>query len=239
MKVGGYVFSVLDLILSPENERKTDFCVKPVLRYLRIFAFRNKKLNKMRKILSFAIMLLGVLSVSACTPAKKETESMKGKKVLVAYFSWSGNTRAVAKYITGKLGADEFQIVREKPYSKEYEPCTEEAKVEKEKNERPAIKGRVARMEDYDVVFVGVPVWWYTAPMPVFTFLEQYDFKGKTVIPFCTCYTAEYETLKDIVKATSAADHRKGLTIVTKEMGGKGMDNKHAQIDKWLGEIGF
>lgn len=188
------------------------------------------------------MMLLGMLSASACTSAKKETkemESMKDKKVLVAYFSWSGNTKEAAKYIAGKLGADEFEIIREKPYPEEYEPCTEEAKTEKEKNERPTIKGRVTGMEDYDVVFVGVPVWWYTAPMPVFTFLEQYDFKGKTVIPFCTCYTAEYETLKDIVKATPQSDHRDGLTIVTKEMGGKGMDKKFAQINKWLGEIGF
>lgn len=187
-------------------------------------------------------MLLAMLGVSACTPAKKETkemESMKDKKVLVAYFSWSGNTKEAAKYIAGKVGADEFEIVREKPYPKEYEACTEDAKAEKEKNEWPAIKGRVAGMEAYDVVFIGVPVWWYTAPMPVFTFLEQYDFKGKTVIPFCTCYTAEYETLKDIVKATPQSEHREGLTIVTHEMGGKDMDKKHAQIDKWLGEIGF
>ena len=196
----------------------------------------------MKKLLSIALMLLGMMSVNACTTAKKDTkgeENMKSKKILVAYFSWSGNTKDAAKYIAGKLGADEFEIVREKPYPKEYEACTEDAKAEKEKGERPAIKGRMSGMEDYDVVFVGVPVWWYTAPMPVFTFLEQYDFKGKTVIPFCTCYTAEYETLKDIVKATPTADHREGLTIITKEMNGKGMDKKHGQIDKWLESIGF
>lgn len=105
--------------------------------------------------------------------------------------------------------------------------------------ERPAIKGRVKDMSRYDVIFVGVPVWWYTAPMPVFTFLEQYDFKGKTVIPFCTCYTAEYNTLKDLVKATPTAAHKDGLTIVTHEMGGQGMDKKHAQIDSWLKSIGY
>lgn len=196
----------------------------------------------MKKLLSIALMLLSMMSVKACTMAKKEMkeqENMKEKKILVAYFSWSGNTKAVAKYIAGKIGADEFEIVREKAYPKEYEPCTEEAKIETQKNERPTIKGRVVGMETYDVVFVGVPVWWYTAPMPVFTFLEQYDFKGKTVIPFCTCYTAEYNALKDIVKATSTADHRDGLTVVTKDINGKGMDQKHAQIDKWLKNIGF
>ena len=197
----------------------------------------------MKKLMTFAaLMLLTVLSLSAYTSNKKSnetTENMKGKKVLVAYFSWSGNTKDAAQYIAQRLGADEFEIIREKAYPTEYDPCTEDAKAEKEANERPAIKGAVENMAQYDVVFVGVPVWWYTAPMPVFTFLEQYDLKGKTVIPFCTCYTAEYETLNDIVKATPDSEHRDGLTIVTKEMGAKGMDKKHGEIDQWLTKIGF
>jgi len=200
----------------------------------------------MKKLMTFAaLMLLTVLSLSACTSNKKKettnetTENMKEKKVLVAYFSWSGNTKDAAQYIAQRLGADEFEIIREKPYPTEYDPCTEDAKAEKDKGERPAIKGAVENMAQYDVVFVGVPVWWYTAPMPVFTFLEQYDLKGKTVIPFCTCYTAEYETLNDIVKATPDSEHRDGLTIVTKEMGGKGMDKKHSEINQWLTKIGF
>ena len=82
-------------------------------------------------------------------------------------------------------------------------------------------------------------VGWYTAPMPVYTFLEQYDLKGKMVIPFCTAYSGPSSTLKDIVKATPESDHRDGICIVTKEMGGKDMESKHAKIDKWLTEIGF
>jgi len=198
----------------------------------------------MKKLLTIAaVALLGVLSLSACTNAPKETnkgtENMEGKKILVAYFSWSGNTREAAKYIAQKLNADEFEIIREKPYSTEYTPCTEDAKAEKEAGDRPAIKGKVENMAQYDVVIVAAPVWWYTAPMPVFTFLEQYDLKGKTVIPFCTAYTAEYETLKDIVKATPESDHRDGICIVTKEMGGKDMNKKHGEIDRWLTKIGF
>jgi len=164
---------------------------------------------------------------------------MTGKKVLVAYFSWSGNTREAAQYIAQKTGADKFEIIREKAYPTEYTPCTEDAKAEKEAGERPAIKGKVENMAQYDVVFVCVPVWWYTAPMPVYTFLEQYDLKGKTVIPFCTAYSGPSSTLKDIVKATPESDHRDGICIVTKEMGGKDMESKHAKIDKWLTEIGF
>ena len=207
----------------------------------------------MKKLLSIAaMMLLTVAGLSACTAKakqvnnendnendKQEVMNLKDKKVLVAYFSWSGNTKYAAQYIAKKLGADEFEIIREKPYPTEYTPCTEDAKAEKEAGERPAIKGKVENMAQYDVVFVCVPVWWYTAPMPVYTFLEQYDLKGKTVIPFCTAYSGPSSTLKDIVKVTPDSDHRDGLCIVTKEQNAQGMDSKTAKIDKWLGEIGF
>ena len=201
---------------------------------------------------TMAAMLLTVAGLSACTAkakqvnneteeteTKNEVMSLKGKKVLVAYFSWSGNTKYAAQYIAKKVGADEFEIIREKPYPTEYTPCTEDAKAEKEAGERPAIKGKVENMAQYDVVFVGAPVWWYTAPMPVFTFLEQYDLKGKTVIPFCTAYSGPSSTLKDIVKATPNSGHRDGICIVTKEQNAQGMESKTAKIDKWLGEIGF
>lgn len=195
----------------------------------------------MKKVIALeALALLSVVGLNACTASQKETNEMnKDPKILVAYFSWSGNTRDAAQYIAQKLGADEFEVIREKDYPADYQACTEDAKTEKEADERPAIKGAVENIDQYDVVFIGVPVWWYTAPMPVFTFIEQHDLKGKTVIPFCTCYTAEYETLNDIVKATPDSEHRDGLTIVTQEMGGKGMGEKHGQIDEWLAEIGF
>ena len=207
----------------------------------------------MKKLLSIAAMiLLAVAGLSACTTKakqvnnendneneKQEVMSLKGKKVLVAYFSWSGNTKYAAQYIAKKLGADEFEIITEKAYPTEYQPCTEVAKTEKEANARPAIKGKVENMEQYDVVFIGAPVWWYTGPMAIYTFMEQYDLKGKTVIPFCTAYSGPSQTLKDIVKSTPDSDHRDGICIVTKEQGGQGMDSKTAKIDKWLGEIGF
>ena len=207
----------------------------------------------MKKLLSIAAMiLLAVAGLSACTTKakqvnnendneneKQEVMSLKGKKVLVAYFSWSGNTKYAAQYIAKKLGADEFEIITEKAYPTEYQPCTEVAKTEKEANARPTIKGKVENMEQYDVVFIGAPVWWYTGPMAIYTFMEQYDLKGKTVIPFCTAYSGPSQTLKDIVKSTPDSDHRDGICIVTKELGGQGMESKMAKIDKWLGEIGF
>lgn len=97
------------------------------------------------------------------------------------------------------------------PYPTEYTPCTEVALEEKNSNARPAIRGTVEDWDDYDVVFIGCPVWWWTTPMIIHTFCESYDFKGKTVVPFCT-YAATYrdETLAEIVSSTPDAAHLTG-----------------------------
>jgi flavodoxin len=187
-----------------------------------------------------ALAMVSLFGTSACAQKKGENmNSLNNKKTLVAYFSWSGNTEAAAKYIAQQTHADLFVIEREAAYPTDYDPCTEEAKTEKERGDRPAIKGSVNNFDQYEVVFVCVPVWWYTAPMPVYTFLENYNFEGKTVIPFCTAYSGPSSTLKDIFKATPKSDHRDGICVVTKEMGGQGMDKKQGQIDKWLKEIGY
>lgn len=184
------------------------------------------------------VALIAFTSLTACAQKKGENmNSLNNKKVLVAYFSWSGNTAEAAKYIAKKTGADLFRIERVNHYPIDYQPCTEEAKAEKERGERPAIKGEVKNMEQYDVVLVCAPVWWYTAPMPVFTFLEQYDLSGKTVIPFCTAYSGPSSTLRDIISATPKSDHRDGICVVTEEMDGKGMDRKQGEIDKWLDKL--
>ena len=118
-------------------------------------------------------------------------DNAKTDKVLVAYFSWSGNTQHVAEYIAQQTGGTLFRIEPLKPYPEEYVPCTEVAKKEKEDNARPAIKDRVEDWDSYDTVFIGCPVWWWTAPMIITTFAESYDFKGKTAIPLCT-YSETY-----------------------------------------------
>jgi len=166
---------------------------------------------------------------------KNEMTSLKGKKTLVAYFSWSGNTKEAAHYIAQKVGADEFEIIREKAYPTEYNACAEDAKAEKEAGERPAIKGKVENMAQYDVVFVCVPVWWYTAPMPVLTFLEQYDLKGKTVIPFTTHEGSGLAScVEDVKEAFPDANVTKGFSIYGHEV----RTNK-AKVEKWLQGLGY
>ena len=164
---------------------------------------------------------------------------MDGKKILVAYFSWSGRTQLMARMIAAKLGADLFEIVRAAPYPSQYTACTEEAQAEKDEDARPALLGKVRDIARYDTVFVGTPVWWYTAPMPVFSFLEQHDLRGKTVIPFCTCHTDEYSTLRDIEKATRSSLHRRGLSVQTRDLPANGIAGKEDEIVAWLRRIGF
>ena len=97
-----------------------------------------------------------------------------------------GNTRNLAHQVQELTGGDLFEIETVKAYPEKYRSCTEYAKKEKEADARPALKSKVKDMDAYDVVYVGFPNWWGTAPMAIWSFLEGYDLTGKTVIPFCT-----------------------------------------------------
>ena len=112
------------------------------------------------------------------------------QKTLVACFSCSGITRRVAAALAGVVRADLFEIVPEVPYSNAdlnwNDPHSRSSVEMRDKSSRPAIAGTVSDMSAYDVVFVGFPIWWYVAPTIINTFLESYDFSGKTIILFAT-----------------------------------------------------
>lgn len=154
-------------------------------------------------------------------------------KILVAYFSWGGTTQRMAQEIVRQTGADIFRIEPVVPYPTEYTPCTEVALEEKNNDAHPAIVSKVENWADYDTVFIGCPVWWWTTPMIICTFAESYDFKGKTVVPFCT-YASTYrdETLARIVELTPDADHLTGEGLTS------GRINEQ-NISSWLKEIGL
>ena len=154
-------------------------------------------------------------------------------KILVSYFSWGGTTQRMAQEIVRQTGADVFRIEPVTPYPTEYTPTTEVALEEKNSNARPAIAGKVENWADYDTVFIGCPVWWWTTPMIICTFAESYDFKGKTVVPFCT-YASTYrdETLARIVELTPEAAHLDGEGLT----GGRVNEQN---ISTWLRRIGL
>lgn len=119
-----------------------------------------------------------------------DNQDVQDHKVLVAYFSATGTTKGVAEHIANGLNADIYEIVPEEPYTDadlDYNDNNSRTTIEmNDPDARPAISGSVENMEQYDIVFIGFPIWWYVAPTIINTFLESYDFSGKTIVPFAT-----------------------------------------------------
>ena len=141
------------------------------------------------KRIAFVLAALLTISLCACSQNKKQ-EKKEMKKVLVAYFSASGVTKGAAEQLAAVAGADLHEIKPAQPYTDadlDWRDKQSRSTVEmKAKNSRPAIVRDLQNSADYDVIYVGFPIWWYTAPTIINTFMEAYDFKGKTVIPFAT-----------------------------------------------------
>jgi flavodoxin len=148
----------------------------------------------MKKWLTIFALVLGaalVFCLTSCatrTPTDNKPEAtVKGEsKVLVAYMTWSGHLRTLSEWVADETGGELFRILVKDEYPKEYSDTTERAKEELEKGIRPELSTHIPAdaIKNYDVVYIGFPVWWYDVPMAVWTFAEAYDFSGKTVVPF-------------------------------------------------------
>lgn len=125
-----------------------------------------------------------------------------------------GNTEVVAKLIQEQTGADLFKIEPVAPYSMDYSACIEQAKQDQRRDARPELKTYPENMESYDTVYLGYPNYWGTMPMAVFTFLEKFDFTGKTIRPFCTHEGSGLgNSLQDIRRICPDAKVEQGLAI--------------------------
>lgn len=139
------------------------------------------------KNLIYAVLCLVILvSHNINAQIKPKGNKMADKKVLIAYYSKSGNTEQIAKYIQEATGGDMFAIEPVKPYPEEYRATTEQAKKEINEGYLPPIKSKVGNIADYNVIFIGSPCWWATIAPPVSTFLKEHDLSKKIVIPFST-----------------------------------------------------
>lgn len=191
-----------DAIMSVSEKRK-------VFTYTHFF---GGKLMKRR--IAMLLTVVMVASLAACAGGKESTEqgtsgtgtitdkpsadntpagdnSEAGEtNILVAYFSATNTTEGVAKKIADSLSADLYEIIPEQPYTEEdldYHDDDSRSSIEmNDDSARPAISGSVEDMEQYSIVFIGYPIWWGEAPRIVSTFMESYDFSGKTIVPFCT-----------------------------------------------------
>jgi flavodoxin len=144
--------------------------------------------------------LLAMTAMLATGTELLKAEPQANGRTLVVYYSRRGmnyvggkimnlkvgNTEVISKKIQALTGSDIFQIETVKSYPADYTETTKVAQQEKDANARPVLKSKVSNMNDYNVIYLGYPIWWGTMPMAVYTFLTTYDFAGKTIIPFCT-----------------------------------------------------
>jgi len=160
---------------------------------------------------------------------------MNSKNILIAYFSHSGNTRIVAETIQKLTGGDLFAIEPVQSYPQDYNTVVDIAKQEQNAHARPMLTAQVTNMADYDAIILGYPNWWSTMPMPVFTFLEAYDFSGKTILPYCTHEgSAMGRSERDIARLCPTAIVAGGLPIR-----GSAARSAEAVVSDWLKRVGL
>ncbi len=151
-------------------------------------------------------------------------------KILIAYFSWGGNTEGIAEEIQRQTGADLFEITMAEPYSTDYNTVLDEAQRDQNIQARPELSSHVENMEQYDKVLIGYPNWWASIPMPVASFLEEYDFSGKTIIPFCSHGGGRFgQSLTAIAKLAPEAAMGEALSV--HYSGGSGLPE---DVTEWL-----
>lgn len=211
-------------------------------------------------ILAAALML----SIGCGSKQSNKQMDMKDKKALVVYFSHAGenyavgnipvgNTKVIAEYISELTGADMYEITTHKYDSMSYKTCCDVAQEEQINDERPPFEGKIvpgaknkeqariidnptqADFDNYDVVFIGSPVWWGTYPQVMFSFFDTYDLNGKVICPFTTHEGSGLGNCVGDVRANYPhADMKKGFSIY-----GHNVGNGKADVEQWLKELGF
>lgn len=208
----------------------------------------------MKKIFAIVCVLTMVLAMTACgntndreeqasstdtestnnsaaseeSDSASDTEELRASstnETLIAYFSYSGNTKEVAQQIADYTGGTLAQIERATPYT----DVNKEGEEELNSDARPEITVNVDSIENYETIFIGYPIWWDEAPMVIDTFLESYDFEGKTIVPFCTSASDSIDNSLHIFSELAPnAEIAEGLTA-----------NDSADIASWLEALGY
>ena len=204
------------------------------------------KLKSVFTIVMAATLLAGSLFAQNKTSNSKET---KMEKSLVVYFSLAGeqynvgnikegNTSIIAKFISEETGSEIFELETQKPYQTDsYSRLTQIAKDEQNKKARPTLKADID-ITAYDTIYIGYPNWWGDMPMPVYTFLEAHDWKGKTIIPFCTHEGSGLSGTESRIRSTcKGATVEKGLAVQGKVAQTNRSTAKKA-VQDWLAKLG-
>lgn len=189
------------------------------------------------KLLTFIAVLAAsaaaLTAFNSCNAQEKKENIMPNdKKVLIAYYSLSANTKDVAEAIRSKTGGDIFRIETVQSYPEEYRATTAQAKREINEGFRPELKGKIDNIAQYDIIFIGSPNWWGTIAPAVSSFLAYYDLKGKTVIPFITHGGGGVQnTITDLTAQCN------GCSV--KQNGWVGYGSRTLGVSGWLEDMGF
>lgn len=184
------------------------------------------------------LLCMGAFScTSNATSNTKTTEQSKENKTLVAYFSATGNTKKVAETIAEITGGTLFEIEPAQPYTAEdldgWNQSARGTRESKDRSTRPEVKNKVKDMAQYDTIYLGFPIWWYTCPTIINTFLEQYDLGGKTIIPFATSGGSDFgNTEQDLKVSAPDAFFKPGKVLFKTE----GLLNEvdRNRIEEWI-----
>lgn len=194
-------------------------------------------------------MRILVFALSAMLVIESCSQCFAKSKILIAYFSldefmsegadavsgstpYIGNTHTAAKNLQALTGGDIFRITTSNNYPVRHVDASKTAKKELDADSRPELTSHVENMSQYYIIFVGFPIWWYREPMIIRSFLEEYDFSGKVIAPFCTSMAVNIEqSMKDIREICPSAEVREGLRMETEQ------EDFTAPLRQWLNRI--
>ena len=197
-----------------------------------------------------ALLLVAILLMNLTAACAETAPESGAPRILVAFFSRTGenynvgfiekgNTHIIAEMIAEETGGDLFEIKTVVPYPDDYEDTKTIATREYNEGARPELTESIETFEDYDVIFLGYPIWWGGMPMAMYTFMESYDFTGKTVIPFNTHEgSGTAGTVTDIREALPDAEVLDGLPIQGRDAQEQ-QDRARETVHNWLVELGM
>ena len=189
----------------------------------------------MKKVLSFLLAVFVTLTLAGCSQTNqkeqnqtsedsKQTVTATDQDILIAYFSYSGNTEKAAQEIQKQTGGQLVEITRKEAYPNDFYDIAENEIIN---GEQPEITLAINSFDQYDIIFIGYPIWWQKAPAMINTFVHQFDFTDKTVIPFCTSSSDGIEESLDVFDdLQDQANVKEGLRI-----------NDYDEISSWLDRV--
>ena len=180
--------------------------------------------------------------------------SVSDDKVLIVYFAVAENSdvdavssasvvagtsdgmsKFIADIIAERTGGELFSIRTEEKFPGQYEPLADRAKEQQNNGELPPLTSHIENLGDYDVIFIGYPVWWYTLPQVMFSFFDEYDFAGKTIVPFVTHYgSRDGGTFRTIAELEPDATVLQGIAVHQNDVA-----NCREDVLEWLGGLGW